>query len=944
MQQVDPGRAEEHQENYDDDSDDKDYGASTGIGGVVHETKLITGDMVVARHDYEAQSEDELTFREGDIMTITGKDDGDVGWYLADMYGRQGLIPWNFVEKVDAKTAPALDAAARQADLHSELWGSESERKHVQLTILSARGLDARHDGCSYVQVDVVGQADSSFRTSALQAGSIAWQHRSLLSLEPGASLRLSVYQEVPSQPDRLLGSAQLLLLGPEMAWHGELGLVLGGMQGGLLSISLVSGLPVDEGQFSRPPIRQSLIDRQSITPETSQSAPRSNLERNTPPGRSPMPESAQTLSPSLSEVKHRARKIIVEATRNGRLKEALRQIPKSATSVQKEQASMVMAKDVKRQAQAMLLQAAQDGHLRNALAQIPKGSCSEASLASAEAAENGHLEMVLAQGAAVARAGDIKRQAQAMLLQAAQDGHLRNALSQIPKGSCSEASLARVEAAENGHLEMVLAQGAAVARAGDIKRQAQAMLLQAAQDGHLRNALAQIPKASCSETSMARAEASCAEASLTRAEESKRLAQALVTNIFFLATAESSEEATSEPVPPVKSAGVLIPCQVVTESSEQAPAELAPKEHPSEGHLHTFLSSPHRPLGPPPTGRRPPPTRKFSDPDAEHDAELEEDRRLLRSKHLNNLRQQRLRNYHAQAPVQGSEEASIVCSNHQHSLRASSELGPDWYKDRMLEHFQRRRHLRGPGAAAVFEPSQPDPHTVPRTTSRPAKQPSPAAASSPVLVQPSAKQRGNGMHSQARPQPPACKRAGVPPQRRSVEAPLTENEPGAFPDFSQDVDTNGVAALYGVYTALVCSRRLEDQRWPIPQNNTGPAMNSTTSWRSGMSTVASKHCSVSPGLAAFASRTNPWHWPRDGGIPPMDRAVVALLEGQPPPTKVSPEQTLAARQALRLPVVRKTLETPRWPEPVATSSPRKPSDRPYWFRGAGRRLSPGMK
>eukprot|EP00930_Biecheleria_cincta_P010088 TRINITY_DN111_c1_g2_i2.p1 TRINITY_DN111_c1_g2~~TRINITY_DN111_c1_g2_i2.p1 ORF type:complete len:1061 (-),score=263.42 TRINITY_DN111_c1_g2_i2:666-3848(-) len=63
---------------------------------------FLPGDKVIARHHYQAQDDDEITLQVGDIMTIVAMDEEDDGWYIADMNGRQGLIPWNFVERVQA--------------------------------------------------------------------------------------------------------------------------------------------------------------------------------------------------------------------------------------------------------------------------------------------------------------------------------------------------------------------------------------------------------------------------------------------------------------------------------------------------------------------------------------------------------------------------------------------------------------------------------------------------------------------------------------------------------------------------------------------------------------------------------------------------------------------------------------------------------------------------
>lgn len=60
------------------------------------------------------------------------------------------------------------------------------------------------------------------------------------------------------------------------------------------------------------------------------------------------------------------------------------------------------------------------------------------------------------------------------------------------------------------------------------------------------------------------------------------------------------------------------------------------------------------------------------------------------------------------------------------------------------------------------------------------------------------------------------------------------------------------------------------------------------------------------PGRTAWQSRRNPWHWPRRGGLPPMEETVSTLLEGQPPPLEGAP-----TRRPLQLPRVQKPPQGP---------------------------------
>ncbi|KAG1944051.1 SH3 domain-containing kinase-binding protein 1 isoform X3 [Pimephales promelas] len=47
---------------------------------------------------YEAQNEDELSIKEGDIVAIVNKDCADAGWWVGELNGKQGVFPDNFVK------------------------------------------------------------------------------------------------------------------------------------------------------------------------------------------------------------------------------------------------------------------------------------------------------------------------------------------------------------------------------------------------------------------------------------------------------------------------------------------------------------------------------------------------------------------------------------------------------------------------------------------------------------------------------------------------------------------------------------------------------------------------------------------------------------------------------------------------------------------------------
>ncbi|CAK6968590.1 SH3 domain-containing kinase-binding protein 1 [Scomber scombrus] len=52
---------------------------------------------------YEAQNEDELSLKEGEIINIITKECADAGWWMGEIGGRQGVFPDNFVKLLEAE-------------------------------------------------------------------------------------------------------------------------------------------------------------------------------------------------------------------------------------------------------------------------------------------------------------------------------------------------------------------------------------------------------------------------------------------------------------------------------------------------------------------------------------------------------------------------------------------------------------------------------------------------------------------------------------------------------------------------------------------------------------------------------------------------------------------------------------------------------------------------
>ncbi|XP_034289994.1 SH3 domain-containing kinase-binding protein 1 isoform X2 [Pantherophis guttatus] len=79
---------------------------------------------------YEAQNEDELTIKEGDIVTLVNKDCIDAGWWEGELNGKRGVFPDNFVklllpdfEKERPKKPPPPSAPFKQGS-------ATTDRKH----------------------------------------------------------------------------------------------------------------------------------------------------------------------------------------------------------------------------------------------------------------------------------------------------------------------------------------------------------------------------------------------------------------------------------------------------------------------------------------------------------------------------------------------------------------------------------------------------------------------------------------------------------------------------------------------------------------------------------------------------------------------------------------------------------------------------------------------
>ncbi|XP_034972711.2 SH3 domain-containing kinase-binding protein 1 isoform X2 [Zootoca vivipara] len=89
---------------------------------------------------YEAQNEDELTIKEGDIVTLVNKECIDTGWWEGELNGRKGVFPDNFVKllisdfekerpkKPPPPSAPAFKQGSATTDRKHEIKKVPPER------------------------------------------------------------------------------------------------------------------------------------------------------------------------------------------------------------------------------------------------------------------------------------------------------------------------------------------------------------------------------------------------------------------------------------------------------------------------------------------------------------------------------------------------------------------------------------------------------------------------------------------------------------------------------------------------------------------------------------------------------------------------------------------------------------------------------------------------
>ncbi|XP_048851241.1 SH3 domain-containing kinase-binding protein 1-like isoform X3 [Brienomyrus brachyistius] len=84
---------------------------------------------------YEAQNEDELSIKEGDIVAIINKECADPGWWQGELQGRQGLFPDNFVRLLVLEEEEEMVKPMKPPPQYSSAAHTKAENKPDDKTI-----------------------------------------------------------------------------------------------------------------------------------------------------------------------------------------------------------------------------------------------------------------------------------------------------------------------------------------------------------------------------------------------------------------------------------------------------------------------------------------------------------------------------------------------------------------------------------------------------------------------------------------------------------------------------------------------------------------------------------------------------------------------------------------------------------------------------------------
>nr|XP_020457322.1 SH3 domain-containing kinase-binding protein 1 isoform X1 [Monopterus albus] len=116
-------------------SEGKPTSATTEIMKTEPDSKAKGREQCKVLFPYEAQNEDELSIKEGDVINIITKDCADAGWWMGEIGGRQGVFPDNFVKLLEVEKErpkkpppPSAPSAKHTIEKKSEIKKVPPER------------------------------------------------------------------------------------------------------------------------------------------------------------------------------------------------------------------------------------------------------------------------------------------------------------------------------------------------------------------------------------------------------------------------------------------------------------------------------------------------------------------------------------------------------------------------------------------------------------------------------------------------------------------------------------------------------------------------------------------------------------------------------------------------------------------------------------------------
>lgn len=128
------------------------------------------------------------------------------------------------------------------------------------------------------------------------------------------------------------------------------------------------------------------------------------------------------------------------------------------------------------------------------------------------------------------------------------------------------------------------------------------------------------------------------------------------------------------------------------------------------------------------------------------------------------------------------------------------------------------------------------------------------------------------------------------------------------------DLDDPVLRAYLAVYKSTVCKRGDDFDACTRGAGSTCEGMPGEVCDAKRRSKSATNRHSISekdtswlqPGLLSWQDKAKAWFWPHKGAVPPMETAVLALLNGNPPPIEVTAKAAAAARRYFAAPAVQK--------------------------------------